>query len=272
MDQLKKLFARLTTRQKVSILFCAVLVSAALWGFTTWRRESDFRPLYTGLAAEDAGAVIQKLKESGTDYRLASDGSTVLAPSAKLAELRLQMALNGLPRTGRMGFEIFDKTNFGTSDFAEHVNYGRALEGELERSITSLTEVERARVHLTFAKDSLYLEARQPAKASVVVALRPGAQLSPQNVAAICNLLGSAVEGLAPEAVTVVDTRGDLLNRPRKTDGGGGLESSEAHLEYREQIEKGLLAKIQATLEPLLGPDRFRAAVSALAQDLLSFS
>jgi len=263
MDQLKKLFARLTTRQKVSILFCAVLVSAALWGFTTWRRESDFRPLYTGLAAEDAGAVIQKLKESGTDYRLASDGSTVLAPSAKLAELRLQMALNGLPRTGRMGFEIFDKTNFGTSDFAEHVNYGRALEGELERSITSLTEVERARVHLTFAKDSLYLEARQPAKASVVVALRPGAQLSPQNVAAICNLLGSAVEGLAPEAVTVVDTRGDLLNRPRKTDGGGGLESSEAHLEYREQIEKGLLAKIQATLEPLLGPDRFRAAVSA---------
>jgi flagellar M-ring protein FliF len=262
MEQMKKLLARLSAAQKISVAAMAVLVAAGLFGFTQWRREEDFRPLYTGLAAEDAGAVVQKLKEAGTEFRLSENGSTVLAPSAKLAELRLQLATSGLPKSGRMGFELFDKTSFGMTDFAEHVNYRRALEGELERSIVSLAEVERARVHLTFPKESVYLEARQPAKASVVLGLREGAQLSPQNVMAVCNLLASAVEGLAPEAVSVVDMRGNLLNRPRKT-GDDGLEGSEASLEYREMVEKSLLAKIQSTLEPLLGADRFRATVSA---------
>jgi flagellar M-ring protein FliF len=263
MDQIKKLFASLTLGQKLSIATCALLVAAGMFGFAHWRRESDFRPIYTGMAAEDAGAVVQKLKETGTDYRLSDNGATLLVPSAKLAELRLQLALSGLPKSGRMGFEMFDKTNFGVTDFAEHVNYRRALEGELERSIISLAEVERARVHLTFPKESVYLEARQPAKASVILGLHTGAQLSPQNVMAVCNLLASAVEGLVPEAVSVVDTRGNLLNKPRKSAGNDGLDVSEANLEYRQQVEKDLLAKIQSTLEPLLGTDRFRAAVSA---------
>jgi flagellar M-ring protein FliF len=263
MEQMRKLLARLSMAQKFSIAAAAVLVAAALFGFAQWRREADFRPLYTGLAAEDAGAVVQKLKETGTEFRLSENGSTVLAPSARLAELRLQLAAGGLPKSGRMGFELFDKTSFGLTDFAEHVNYRRALEGELERSIVSLAAVERARVHLTFPKESVYLEARQPAKASVVLGLRPGAQLSAQNVMAVCNLLASAVEGLTPESVAVVDTRGNLLNRPRSSAGGDGLEGSEANLEYREMVEKSLLAKIQSTLEPLLGADRFRATVSA---------
>jgi len=263
MEQMRKLLARLSMAQKFSIAAAAVLVAAALFGFAQWRREQDFRPLYTGLAAEDAGAVVQKLKETGTEFRLSENGSTVLAPSARLAELRLQLAAGGLPKSGRMGFELFDKTSFGLTDFAEHVNYRRALEGELERSIVSLAAVERARVHLTFPKESVYLEARQPAKASVVLGLRAGAQLSAQNVMAVCNLLASAVEGLAPESVAVVDTRGNLLNRPRSSAGGDGLEGSAANLEYREMVEKSLLAKIQSTLEPLLGADRFRATVSA---------
>jgi len=263
MDQLKKLLARLSLRQKISIVAAALLVAAALIGFTQWRHESDFRPLYIGLSAEDAGAVIQKLKESGMEYRLSESGSTVLAPSARLAELRLQLAAGGLPKSGRMGFELFDKSSFGMTDFAEHINYRRALEGELERSIISLAAVQQARVHLTFPKESVYLEGRQPAKASVVLGLRPGAQLSPQNVTAVCNLLASAVEGLAPEAVSVIDTRGDLLNRPRKSAEADGLERPEASLEYREMVEKSLLSKIQATLEPVLGADRFRASVSA---------
>jgi flagellar M-ring protein FliF len=263
MEQIKKLFASLSLGQKLSIATCALLVASGMFGFAHWRRETDFRPIYTGMAAEDAGAVVQKLKETGTDYRLSDNGATLLVPSAKLAELRLQLAVLGLPKSGRMGFEIFDKTNFGVTDFAEHVNYRRALEGELERSIISLAEVERARVHLTFQKESVYLEARQPAKASVILGLRAGAQLSPQNVMAVCNLLASAVEGLVPEAVSVVDTRGNLLNKPRKSAGNDGLDASEGNLEYRQQVEKDLLAKIQSTLEPLLGTDRFRAAVSA---------
>src|SRR5580692_10913254 len=176
MEQMKKLLARLSAAQKISVAAMAVLVAAGLFGFTQWRREEDFRPLYTGLAAEDAGAVVQKLKEAGTDFRLSENGSTVLAPSAKLAELRLQLATSGLPKSGRMGFELFDKTNFGVTDFAEHVNFRRALEGELERSIVSLAEVERARVHLTVPRESVYQEAQQPAKASVPGGLRTGGQ------------------------------------------------------------------------------------------------
>lgn len=263
MEQLKKLLARLSLGQKISIAAMALAVAAGLIGFAQWRREANFRPLYTGLAPEDAAAVLQKLKESGTDFRLSENGTAVMAPAAKVAELRLQLAAAGLPKTGRMGFELFDKTSFGMTDFAEHVNYRRALEGELERSIISLAEVERARVHLTVPKESVYLEARQPAKASVILGLRPGAQLSPQNVWAVCNLLASAVEGLAPEAVSVVDTRGNLLNRPRKSAGQDGMDGSEVNLEYREMIEKNFAAKIQSTLDPLLGADRFRVAVSA---------
>src|SRR5579871_3147156 len=106
MGQIKKLLARLNTRQKISIAAAALLTAAVLFGWSAWRRERDFRPLYTGLAAEDAGAVVQKLKESGTDYRLSENGATILAPSARLAELRLQLAASGLPKTGRMGFEL----------------------------------------------------------------------------------------------------------------------------------------------------------------------
>ena len=133
------------------------------------------------------------------NIRLSENGTTILAPSARVAELRLEMASAGLPKSGRIGFELFDKTNFGATEFSEHVNYRRALEGELERSVMSLTEVEQARVHLTFPKDSVFLESRQPGKASVVLRLRPGAKLSAQNVAALTNLLASAVEGLTPK-------------------------------------------------------------------------
>ena len=180
-----------------------------------WQKEADFKPLFTGLAPEDAAGIVQKLKESGVEYRLPDAGGAVLVPSARLAELRLSMAAAGLPKTGRIGFELFDKTNLGATEFTEHVNYRRALEGELERSIMSLAEVEQARVHMTFPKDSVFLDAQQPAKASVLVKIRPGARLSPQNVQAINHLVASAVEGLSPDAVSVLDMNGNLLGRPR---------------------------------------------------------
>ena len=262
MDQLKRIFETLSWKQIVSILIVAGAVAAGLAGFSRWNRERDFRPLYSELSPEDAAAVLGKVRESGSDFRLSDSGSAVLVPSAKVAELRLQLAAAGVPKSGRIGYELFDKTNFGTSDFAEQVNYHRALEGELERSVMSLAEVEQARVHITLAKDSVFLETRQPAKASVLVKLRNGAQLSAQNVAAICQLTASAVEGLAPEAVSVVDSRGNLLNRARKSASEDGGEPSEASLDYRQKMEHDLLAKINGTLEPLLGADKFRATVS----------
>jgi flagellar M-ring protein FliF len=262
MDQLRRLVASLSWTQRISLVLGALVAVGLIMSLSHWNNERDFQPLYSNLSQEDAAAVVIKVRESGTDLRLAEGGSTVLVPSARVAETRLQLAGAGIPHSGRIGFELFDKTNFNTSDFAEQVNYHRALEGELERSIMSITEIEMARVHLTFPKDSIYLDSKQPAKASVLIKLRPGSKLSPQNVAAICQLTASAVEGLAPEAVSVVDMHGNLLNRPRRA-GAGEEDTSEAALEYRQRIEKDLLLKINTTLEPLLGADKFRAAVLA---------
>ncbi len=262
MDQLKQLFARLTLRQKITIAVVAVAVIGGLTGLSKWSKERDFKPLLTNLSAEDAGQAIARLRESGVEYRLSENGSTILAPSAKIAEMRLQLAAAGLPKSGRIGFELFDRNNFGATDFTEQVNYRRALEGELERSVASLAEVEEARVHITFPKESIYTDSRQPAKASVLVKLRPGARLSSQNVLAICNLTASAVEGLAPEFVSVLDMQGNLLNRPKRAGLTDGPEPSDAAIEYRQKLERDLLVKIASTLDPLLGPDKYRAGVS----------
>ena len=257
-----KILANLSIRQRITIAVVFIAVAASLFSLVQWRKETDFHPLFTGLSAEDAAGIVQKLKEGGVEYRLPDSGGTVLVPSAKLAELRLTMAAIGLPKSGRIGFELFDKVNLGATEFTEHINYRRALEGELERTVMALAEVEQARVHVTFPKDSVFLESQQPAKASVLVRIRPGARLSPQNVVAITNLMGSAVEGLSPDAVSVLDMNGNLLNRPKPPGSVDGSEPSAATLDYRHQVETELLAKISATLSPLLGQEKFRAGVS----------
>jgi flagellar M-ring protein FliF len=263
MDQAKKLLGALTPRQLATIVIVAIAVVAGVLGFSRWQRESGLRPLYTGLAPEDANSIVQKLHEAGVDYKIVNNGTELLVPEDKVPELRLEMAGLGLPKTGRIGFEIFDKTNFGITDFAEHVNYRRALEGELERSIMAISEVQQARVHVTLPKDSVFTDAREPAKASVLVGLRPGTRLSSPNVIAITNLVSSAVEGLAPESVSVVDMSGNLLSRPRREGLTDGTQATEAVLEYRQAIEHDVAAKINSTLEPLLGADKFRTGVSA---------
>lgn len=261
MDQLKRLWDKLSWPQRIWMIVAALAVGGGLVALSRWNNERDFKPLYSNLAADDAGALAAKLKEGGIDYRLGDNGATVLVASARVAEARLAMAAQGLPKSGRIGYELFDKANFGASDFAEQVNYHRALEGELERSIMSIREVEQARVHVTMAKDSIYTESRQPAKASILVKIRAGARLSPPNVAAICQLAASAVPELAPEQVSLVDTGGNLLNRARRA--ASPEDDSEAALDYRKSVEKDLQTKIAATLEPILGADHFRAGVSA---------
>lgn len=260
MSQIQQILTSLSLKQKLTILAAAAGIVALLMLGLRWNRERDLRPLFTNLDATDAGAVIDRLRASGVPYKVGDNGA-VLVPSAQVAELRLELAAAGLPRTGRIGFELFDRNNLGATDFAEQVNYRRALEGELERSVMALAEVERARVHITFPKESVFLESRQPAKASILVKLRVGRRLSPQNVQAITNLAASAVEGLAPEAVSLVDMQGNLLNRPRNPlDEIAG--SSSAMLDYRQALEKETLAKIRATLDPLLGEDNYRAGIS----------
>ncbi len=262
MHQISKLISGLSIKQRITIVAAALLAGVLVASLVHWKHESGFSALYTGMAPEDAAAVIQKLKEGGVEYRLADSGAAVRVPSAKLAESRLALAAAGLPKTGRIGFELFDKTNFGTTDFVEHINYKRALEGELERSVMSLAEVEQARVHLTLPKESVFLDQQQPSKASVMVKLHPGSHLAPQNVLAITNLVASAVEGLAPDAISVVDMNGTLLTRRARTAGLDGAEGPGELLEMRQQLEHNLVAKISETLDPLLGPNNYRAGAS----------
>lgn len=268
LQQLRELFLRLSMRQRIVVGVAAALVIGLLFGLRYWQTERNFKTLLQDLSPEDAGLVLGRLKESGTEIRLENGGKVIKVPSEKVDELRIQMASAGLPKTGRIGFELFDKPNFGTSEFAEQVNYHRAVEGELERSVMSLQEVESSRVHITFPRQSLFLENRQPAKASVMVKLKPGASLSKPNIQAITHLASSAVDGLTPENVSVLDMRGNLLSGFKK-DGDTEDETAKQLIEYRERMEKDLRQKIQATLEPLLGPDGFRAAVS-LECDLAS--
>jgi flagellar M-ring protein FliF len=262
MDQFKNLISGLTLLQRMSIAAAALIAGAGIFAVVHYRHEGDFRPLYSAMAPEDAAQVVQKLKESTVDYRLTENGGTVLVPSARLADSRLTLASAGLPKSGRIGFELFDKTNFGATELVEHINYQRALEGELERSIMSMAEVVQGRVHLTFPKESVFLDQQQPAKASVMVKLRPGARISPQNVVAITNLIASAVEGLNPNGVAVLDMDGNLLSRPRVATAGGDSQVTSESLEVRQQMERDLVAKINATLEPLLGASQFRAGAS----------
>ncbi|MCL4796382.1 MAG: flagellar M-ring protein FliF [Bryobacteraceae bacterium] len=261
MGQITALLETLTLRQKLLIAGGALVVALLLWQGVRWNRESDLRPLFTNLAAEDAGMLVERLRAANVPYKVGEQGA-ILVPSARVAELRLDMAAAGLPRTGRIGFELFDKTNFGTTDFGEQVNYRRAIEGELERSIMALGEVERARVHVTFAKQSVFLDHREPAKASVMVKLRPGARLEARHLLGISHLTASAVEGLSPDGVSVVGMDGSLLSRPRRPLDEGEPGASDAMIEYRQSLEREMLAKIRMTLDPLLGDEKYRAGVS----------
>ncbi len=262
LEQLKQQFLAIPLGRRLLMLGVLVAAGIGIQYFVGWQKDRGLKPIYSGLSAEDAGQVTQKLKESGVQYRLGDGGSSILVPEERIPELRLEMATAGIPRTGRIGFELFDRTSFGTTDFAEHVNYRRAVEGELARSVMALSEVEDARVHVTFPKDSIYTESRQPAKASVLLKLRPGVSLAPPSVSAVTHLVSSAVEGLSPDQVSVLDMRGRLLNKPRRGSATEGEETSELTLELQQRIEKELLQKIQATLTPLLGEDKFRSAVS----------
>jgi len=262
MDQFKNLINGLSLLHRASIVAAVLMAGGAIYAVVHFRHEGDFRPLYTAMAPEDAAQVVQKLKESGVEYRLSENGGTVMVASARLADSRLTLASAGLPKSGRIGFELFDKTNFGATELVEHINYQRALEGELERSIMGMAEVAQARVHLTFPKESVFLDQQQPAKASVMVKLYPGAKLSAQNVVAVTHLIASAVEGLGPDGVAVLDMDGNLLSRPRLASASGDSQATSEALEVRQQIERDLVTKINTTLEPLLGATEFRAGAS----------
>lgn len=254
-----RLRSTLSAGQIASLVAAFVAVVGVVAGSAYWASTPSYTVLYRDLDPESASAVIAKLKTANVAYVLDDGGSSLLVPAARVDELRLDFAAQGLPTAGRIGFEIFDRTSFGTTEFLEHVNYRRGLEGELARTIGTIGDVASARVHIALAKDSLFTASAEQAKASVVLKLRNARPLPASTVAGIAGLVASAVESLRPESVVIVDTFGRPLSRPRDdADAAAG-----PHLERQQKFEHDLTAKVVTLLEPVVGPGRVRVNVSA---------
>jgi flagellar M-ring protein FliF len=234
-------------------------LTALLWiAFSTNR--PDMTTLFSQLNPSDAGAIVDELKSSKVSYRVVDGGTRILVPSAVVHEIRLHMATRGLPQGGGVGFEIFDRTTLGTTDFVQRLNYQRALQGELARTIGQLKEVTAARVHLVLPQPSVFTEQEKPATASVVLNLRPGARLTPEQVRGIVHLVSSSVEGLNADRVTVVDTSGKLIARPAEGRLGSG---SSGQFEVQEAVEGELERRVRTMLEEILGPNKATVRVAA---------
>ena len=256
----KRLSTTLSAGQIASLIAAFVAVVGVVAGSAYWANAPSYTTLYRDLDPESAQAVIAKLKTANTPYVLDDGGSTLLVPAARVDELRLDFASQGLPTAGRIGFEIFDRTSFGTTEFLEHVNYRRGLEGELARTISTITEVASARVHIALAKDSLFTGTAEQAKASVVLKLRTSRPLSATTVAGIAGLVASAVESLRPESVVIVDTFGRPLSKPADPD---GTDVSGQAVERQQMVERDLVTKVVSQLEPVVGVGHVRVNVAA---------
>jgi flagellar M-ring protein FliF len=226
-----------------------ILITALAGGLLWYGLRTDWRTLYAGLEPEDARQVGQVLTQAQITFEPTPDGSGIRVPAAQLDKARLATAAKGTIKSGRLGFEIFDKPNWVGSEFDEQVNFQRALEGELEHTVGSLSDIESARVHLVLAHDSLFHEQERPAKASVVIKLRRRS-LADGEADAIRNLVASAVDGLTPDHVVLVDAAGNLPLGPKTA---GAMELS---------AEQALEQKLVATLEPVTGAGNVRAAVN----------
>ncbi len=255
--QLAALWSGLSSRRRLTVTAVGLIAAVALAGFVWRMNQVAWRPLYAGMSEADAGLTARRLDEMQVRYKLAAGGTTILVPEGELSSVRLQLAAEGLPKSGRLGFELFDQNSFGATEFTEQVNFRRALEGELERTIAEMDEVRKARVHISLPQRSVFLTQDRPAKASVVLELERNQRLGEEQTRAIAALTASAVERLDPDAVTIMDSSGRLFSQ-RYLQGG---ELSDRQIEYRRKLEQDAARKIIETLEPRLGPGGVRANV-----------
>ncbi|MCP9470206.1 MAG: flagellar M-ring protein FliF [Nitrospira sp.] len=255
------MFSQFSINQRMVVLVALAGSVAVLIAVALWTQQPDMQVLFTNLTGEDAAAIIDKLKEAKVPYETSGGGTTVLVPSAQVHELRLQLATQGLPHGGGVGYEIFDRTSIGMSEFVQKLNYRRALQGELARTIAQMPEVERARVHLAIPERRLFANEQDRARASVVLSLRNGYMLSKAQVQGVVHLVSSSVEGLQARDVTVVDGHGRLLSGSA-ADETIGLTSSQ--LEYQRTVEKDIETRIQTMLERIVGQNKAVVRVSSV--------
>ncbi len=256
-DQVKKLFGSMSKRALV-LIAVLVLGTGGLLAYLAMADRTEYGVLFTGLATEDASRITEQLRKSRTLFRLEAGGTTVLVPSEKVHEIRLTMAGQGLPRGGGVGFEIFDSQKFGVSEFAQQINYRRALQGELERTISQLDAVQAARVHLALPERAVFARRGQPASAAVTLRLHPGRSLAPASVRAVVHLVSSSETGLSPDQVTVVDTAGNMLWSGREGPFGSG-----GPLDQKRTMEESLERRVSQILDAAVGAGHSVVKVSA---------
>ncbi|MGD9822605.1 MAG: flagellar basal-body MS-ring/collar protein FliF [Aminobacteriaceae bacterium] len=248
--------------QKLSIVGASVLVVSALVLAVYWAGKPSYEPLFTALEIEDQSAIVAFLRENRIDYKLDPAANAILVPRDIVYETRLTLAQGGLPKGGSVGYEIFDTTKMGLSEFQQKITYIRALEGELERTIRQIDAVDYAKVNIVIPEQRLFLEQQQPSTASVLVRLKTGMQIGPDQVKSIVHLVSHGVQGLLPENITVVDTSGkvlsDLLDQELLIygQGGDGRTVSSVQRELERQQERELENKVRMMLERVFGPGR----------------
>lgn len=283
LDQTRTAWQRFNTTQRFIVVSVPLLLVLGLGYLLYSGAQPRYKTLYANLSAKDAGVLAGKLKEGNVPYRIAEDGKALEVPEERLYETRLNLASQNLPLGGGVGFEVFDKSSFGVTDFTQQVNFQRALEGELARTISHLSEVSQARVHLVLPKAELYSAREKAATASVVLDLRQGADLKADQVRGIVSLVAASVEGLDPKNVTLLDQQGNVLSDAIRDDlveealaaggqagaaggavsGGRMLKQTNGQLEVQHRFEHELERRVAGMLDRVLGPNRADVRVTA---------
>lgn len=250
---------RLRANPKIPLIVAGAAAIAILVAMVLWAKSPDYRTLYSNLSDQDGGAIVTQLTQMNIPYRFADNGGALEVPADKVHELRLRLAQQGLPKGGAVGFELLDQEKFGISQFSEQINYQRALEGELARTIETLGPVKTARVHLAMPKPSLFVREQKSPTASVTATLEPGRALDEGQISAITHLVSSAVAGLPPGNVTVVDQGGHLLTQSNTS----SRDLNDAQLKYATDVEGRVQRRIEAILGPIVGTGNVHAQVTA---------
>jgi len=264
-EQFARIWGNMGSVQKISVGVILLVAVASLGVFVLMSSRPNYVTVFNNLTDQDAAAIVTKLKAGKIPYQTADGGKTIKVPRDKADDVRLSVAASGLPQSGVVGYEVFDKTNFSTTDFNNKVNLQRALEGELDRTIARLDGVQSATVHLVIPEQALFQQQQQPTTASVALQLKPGVSLTPDQTRAVTKLVSSSVQGLKSENVTVVDQNGNILtdqispqNSPQQA-----LKATQEQLKLQRDYEQTLQRDLQNTLDRVLGPSQSVVKVTA---------
>lgn len=254
-------FTQMPGAQKFLIGLGIAAVIAVMAGVWIWSQQPDYRVLFSNFNDRDGGAIVASLQQMNVPYKFAEGGGAILVPAGQVHDARLKLAAQGLPKGGNVGFELMENQKLGVSQFLEQVNFQRALEGELARSIESIAAVQAARIHLALPKASVFVRDRQQPTASVLLNLHPGRTLDTQQVSAVVHLVASSVPDLPIKNVTIVDQNGNLLSETGKPGAINGLDATQ--LKYVQELQQNIVKRVESIITPIVGVNNVRAEATA---------